>query len=189
MAFKVVTCEVLTFIAIIFGADAAQRSAAFRRQHHYELLFATKVENCTLWLSFPDDKSTSHFSHIGLSKLLSVGFCPHLLTVYPFFLALCPWEGSSGRFFCSDRQFNSFPTADLCLFLIISFTWVAPFQNLYVSVCSDGRTSDRKITSQGRTHLSVLIRWLLYTVLGCCFSFERTRGEEDQFYPRLHLLC
>lgn len=32
-----------------------------------------KVENCTLWLRFPRDKSTSHFSHLGLSKLLSVG--------------------------------------------------------------------------------------------------------------------
>lgn len=82
MAFKVVTCKVPTFITRIF--DTAQRSAAIRRQHHYELLFASKVENCTLWLCFLHDKSTSRFPRLGHWAAECEAFSPSSYCSYIF---------------------------------------------------------------------------------------------------------
>lgn len=108
MVFKVVTCEFWHLLRAFSGTDMAQRSAVIRRRHHYELLFVAKVENCTLWLCLPHDKSTSHFSHLGLSKLLSAGF----------FFFLLPHHSSifSAQFLLPLRHFSEALLIIRCVF-------------------------------------------------------------------------
>lgn len=110
MAFKVVTCKVLTFIMIIFEGRHGAKVCWYQEATSLWIIVLRPRWKIVLCGSVsPRDKSTSHFSHLGLSKLLSVGlFAPPLRTVYPFSSdSLVTWK-SFLQVLCYNSQFLSF---------------------------------------------------------------------------------
>ena len=93
MAFKVVTCGKpdIYYRGSRWRSPGAARVSAIRRWHHYELLFAAGVENCTLWLCFRGDKSTCHFFTSRTLKAAECGHFPPAPRPPLRLHALCPF--------------------------------------------------------------------------------------------------
>lgn len=133
MAFKVVTCKVLTFIMIVFEGRHGAKVCWYQEATSLWIIVLRPRWKIVLCGSVsPRDKSTSHISHLGLSKLLSVGlFAPPYALFTHFLLTLWWLEKASCRLFATIASFYHSSTRDLCSFLIISAGLSCYFSNLY----------------------------------------------------------